>query len=184
MSCGFSSCSGVCLLNLLLYSSSDTSRHALLVETLSKSLGIDTEQAWLSIRGRMPEMGLVKGGPPSSSAIRVGRCQLERASPLAQGPFPVAPVSKTFALTRPAAQLLERLAVCVSLAEPALIVGETGTGKTTVVSQLASMLGRKLVSLNLSNQTEASDLLGGYKPLDEVVESKRASTWPWPRCAV
>ncbi|OAV87958.1 hypothetical protein PTTG_03235, partial [Puccinia triticina 1-1 BBBD Race 1] len=56
--------------------------------------------------------------------------------------------------------------------EPTLLVGETGTGKTTVVSYMANLVGKKLISLNLSNQSEASDLLGGFKPLDSIEDGK------------
>ncbi|KNZ64290.1 uncharacterized protein VP01_1044g1 [Puccinia sorghi] len=37
---------------------------------------------------------------------------------------------------------------------------------------LAKLLGKKLISLNLSNQSEASDLLGGFKPLDSAEDRK------------
>lgn len=62
--------------------------------------------------------------------------------------------------------LLEQLTIAISSLEPLLLVGETGTGKTTSVTHLSSILRRNLVSLNLSTQTESSDLLGGFKPLD------------------
>ena len=48
-------------------------------------------------------------------------------------------------------------------------MGETGTGKTTLVAHTASTLGRRLVALNLSNQSEAADLVGGFKPVDARV---------------
>ncbi|KAI8805304.1 P-loop containing nucleoside triphosphate hydrolase protein, partial [Cladochytrium replicatum] len=73
---------------------------------------------------------------------------------------------RPFAMTIGAVRLLERLAVCVHLKEPVLLVGETGTGKTTCVQNLASVLGRKLVVLNLSQQSDSSDLLGGFRPVD------------------
>jgi midasin len=81
--------------------------------------------------------------------------------------------SRPFALTKSTLVLLERLAVCMRSSEPALLVGETGTGKTTVVSYMASLIGKRLISLNLSNQSEASDLLGGFKPLDSAEDGKR-----------
>ena len=57
--------------------------------------------------------------------------------------------------------LLEALARCVQLQEPALLVGETGVGKTAAVSYLSSLMGSKLVTLNLSQQSDSFDLLGG-----------------------
>ncbi|XP_040370504.1 midasin isoform X3 [Rosa chinensis] len=63
--------------------------------------------------------------------------------------------------------LLERLASSVKWNEPVLLVGETGTGKTTLVQDLAGRLDQKLTVLNLSQQSDVTDLLGGYKPVDE-----------------
>lgn len=48
---------------------------------------------------------------------------------------------ETFAATRPSCVLLEQLAVCVAKVEPVLLVGETGTGKTTAVQHLARVTG-------------------------------------------
>lgn len=55
------------------------------------------------------------------------------------------------------------------------MVGETGTGKTAVTSFLASSVGKRLVALNLSNQSEASDLLGGFKPIDPAIDARGKS---------
>ncbi|KAM4713456.1 midasin isoform 2-T2 [Anableps anableps] len=74
--------------------------------------------------------------------------------------------NKTFAATRPAAVLLEQLAVCVAKGEPVLLVGETGTGKTSTVQHLASITGHKLRVVNMNQQSDTADLLGGYKPVD------------------
>lgn len=49
--------------------------------------------------------------------------------------------SQTFAATRPSAVLLEQLAVCVAKGEPVLLVGETGTGKTSTVQHLTRVTG-------------------------------------------
>jgi midasin len=48
----------------------------------------------------------------------------------------------------------------------ALVVGETGGGKTTVVQHLATRCGRELVVQNLSLSTDSTDLLGGFRPLE------------------
>jgi midasin len=63
-------------------------------------------------------------------------------------------------------RLLEKVAVAVDRQEPLLLVGETGTGKTTCIQYLAEQLGRKLVAFNLSQQSESGDLLGGFKPVN------------------
>ncbi|KAI8927583.1 hypothetical protein BC831DRAFT_533163 [Entophlyctis helioformis] len=74
-----------------------------------------------------------------------------------------------FATTSPSLRLLERIAVSASLYEPVLLVGETGTGKTTVVQHLASLTGTKLVVINMSQQSDSTDLLGGFKPVDALL---------------
>ena len=43
---------------------------------------------------------------------------------------------------------------------------ETGCGKTTLIQRLAYLSGHELVVQNLSLQTDSTDLLGGYRPLE------------------
>ena len=47
----------------------------------------------------------------------------------------------SFAQTGQAMRLLESVAVALQQREPALLVGETGTGKTTLVQRLADQVG-------------------------------------------
>ncbi|ODA80032.1 hypothetical protein RJ55_02990 [Drechmeria coniospora] len=91
----------------------------------------------------------------------IGRAQLrkKRTSRLLKSKRP-------FASTAHAKRLLEQIGVAVKLQEPVLLVGETGIGKTTVVQQLAESLGHKLIAVNLSQQSEVGDLLGGFKPVN------------------
>ena len=53
---------------------------------------------------------------------------------------------------------------CLENAEPVLLVGETGTGKTTVCQMAALMRGQRLHILNCNQHTEVSDFLGGFRP--------------------
>lgn len=71
-----------------------------------------------------------------------------------------------FAHTLHSVRLLEEIGVAVSLHEPVLLVGETGTGKTSVVQYMAHLLGHNLVVQNLSQQSDSTDLLGGFKPVE------------------
>nr|CAI5834236.1 unnamed protein product [Callosobruchus analis] len=71
-----------------------------------------------------------------------------------------------YSFTRPSAVLLERIMCCISLREPVLLVGETGTGKTSCVQFLAHTLGKKLIVINMNQQSDSADLLGGFKPVD------------------
>lgn len=57
---------------------------------------------------------------------------------------------------------MERVACCLSLNEPVLLVGETGTGKTSTLQLLAKHTGNTLVVLNMNQQSDSIDLLGGY----------------------
>ena len=75
-------------------------------------------------------------------------------------------LSTTFAETSHALRLMESIAVCVRENEPILLVGETGCGKTTNIQQLAARCERTLIVQNLSLQTDSTDLLGGYRPLE------------------
>ncbi|KAH8345472.1 hypothetical protein KR084_002113 [Drosophila pseudotakahashii] len=72
----------------------------------------------------------------------------------------------TFSFTRLASCILERIAVCVSHSEPVLLVGETGVGKTSSVQYLAERTEHKLVVVNMNNQSDVSDLVGGFKPVE------------------
>ena len=72
----------------------------------------------------------------------------------------------TFAPTDYSLRLMESIAVGVARNESILLVGETGCGKTTVVQQLAKLSGHELLVQNLSLQTDSTDLLGGYRPLE------------------
>lgn len=92
----------------------------------------------------------------------------------------------TFARTKHSKRLMEQIAVAVEMVEPVLLVGETGTGKTTVVQEIAKLMNKKLTVINVSQQTESGDLLGGYKPvntksvaipLQEVFESLFLATF-------
>jgi len=70
-----------------------------------------------------------------------------------------------FAFTKHSMRMLERVAVCVSMNEPVLLVGETGSGKTTSVQELANLTHTKLVVQNLSLSTDSSDIFGGFRPV-------------------
>jgi len=58
----------------------------------------------------------------------------------------------------------DNLRRCLEFSEPVLLVGETGTGKTTVCQMAAHNRGQHLHILNCNQHTEASDFLGGFRP--------------------
>ncbi|XP_062087755.1 midasin isoform X2 [Humulus lupulus] len=96
----------------------------------------------------------------SLTDIKIGRVSLQRTQTSLHAK------RKSFVEIRSSLTLLERLAASVKFNEPVLMVGETGTGKTTLVQDLALRLGQKLTVLNLSQQSDVADLLGGFKPMD------------------
>ncbi|KAK2783613.1 hypothetical protein FQN52_009540 [Onygenales sp. PD_12] len=72
----------------------------------------------------------------------------------------------TFAPTRASLKTMEQVVGAIQLSEPILLVGETGIGKTAVIQQLATLLRQRLTVVNLSQQSESTDLLGGFKPVN------------------
>jgi len=96
-------------------------------------------------------------------AARIGRAFVPSLIPLRADA--AAALGERYAPTRHMMRLLERVGRCAQMREPALLVGETGIGKTTAVQALAGLVGRRLIPINLNMQTDSGDLLGGYKPV-------------------
>lgn len=94
------------------------------------------------------------------TVISVGRYRLPRLPSKKAGY-----AQNTFSTNPHTSRMLERVAAAVVNHEPLLLVGETGVGKTTAVQHLAMHLGKKLEVFNLSQQSEAGDMLGGFKPV-------------------
>ncbi|KAG5360561.1 Midasin [Yarrowia sp. B02] len=105
-------------------------------------------------------LGRVPSYQDSPDALEVGRSLLSKQT------AGVKKKNSLFANTNHAAKLMEQICVAISSTEPLLLVGETGTGKTTVVQNVAQLMNKKLTVVNVSQQTEAGDLLGGFKPVD------------------
>lgn len=155
--------------------SSARSHAQAVASTIGSLLGFDSERlAWL-VSGRVPpftEETDVNGRVVAVSAgytrltVKSSGSTRSEMNDLAQS---LAGQKRPFAMHKPAIVLLSRIIRAVALSEPILLTGETGTGKTSAVTHLAGLLRRRLVSLNLSHQTESGDLLGGFKPVDARV---------------
>ena len=144
-----------------------------MVSVVAEGIGMDVERALSLLNDRKPSLEVAT----SSRQLLIGRTSTQIApSELHSNPS----TSRTFALTKPSLVLLERIAASANMGEPTLLVGETGTGKTTAVQHIAIACRRPLTVLNLSMQTESSDLLGGFKPIDASV-SARALQAKWQK---
>ncbi|KAK2756745.1 AAA ATPase midasin [Arachnomyces sp. PD_36] len=98
-------------------------------------------------------------------SIVLGREVCEKAELRTRSTLTKTQLQSNFAPTRPALRTMEQVAAALRLSEPTLLVGETGIGKTASIQQLAKLLRKKLTVVNLSQQSESSDLLGGFKPI-------------------
>lgn len=131
-----------------------------MISVVARAIEMDEERAFALIDNRRPAL------EKAAKQLIIGRT----STPLIQVRKQRA--TRPFALTRPSLVLLERIAASHASAEPTLLVGETGTGKTTAVQYIADTCGKPLTALNLSMQTESSDLLGGFKPVDASVSAR------------
>ena len=91
--------------------------------------------------------------------------------------FEIPPVNLDFEIvwTSGMRRSVDLILRCIHNNEPVLLVGETGTGKTTAVQVVAAMLGRKLRILNCHQHTESSDFLGAMRPAKP--ESQKLFEW-------
>lgn len=136
---------------------------ATIAQLVAEHLGLDSERQHWILSGKSPQFSIDKDANGRTVGVTFGRTHLPARSNKAAIQIGH---SRPFAMHKPAIGLLSRIATAVSHSEPVLLTGETGTGKTSVISHLASVLHQPLISLNLSHQTESSDLIGGLKPID------------------
>ena len=131
------------------------------VELLARQLQFPIERVEYCLQYRKPEYSRTE------SMLKFGRTTLpHKGSANAFRTSTRGGHVSPFALSVHALRVLESVGVAVKMAEPCLLVGETGTGKTAIIQQLANIVGVKLTVTNLSQQSEAADLLGGYKPMN------------------
>ncbi|KAL8727902.1 MAG: hypothetical protein Q9166_005779 [cf. Caloplaca sp. 2 TL-2023] len=131
-----------------------------IVAIIAQELQISSERVSFCLDTRKPELTI------NEKVFRVGRTTLSRKRPGATRGQSRKQQLNPFAATNRVLRHLESVGMSIKMAEPCLLVGETGTGKTTIVQQLAESLNHKLVVVNLSQQSEAGDLLGGFKPVN------------------
>lgn len=100
----------------------------------------------------------------SAHEVEIGRVHLPTLPSHEQTDGYVA--SSSVVMTGHVLRLLERLAAIAYTREPALLIGETGCGKTTIIQHLARSMGQQLVVQNLNIQSDSADLVGGFKPVE------------------
>jgi midasin len=69
------------------------------------------------------------------------------------------------AVTKTLKRLWKLIGRCVANNEPALLIGGTGSGKTTVCQLVAANRGQTLRILNCHQSTETADIIGGLRPV-------------------
>ena len=137
----------------------DANQRALFITSIAaKAWEISAEAALKYMNDRRPVITF------SQEYVEIGRSTLfyPHLKDKEEGYFQ----ERNFADTDYSLRYMETISVCVSRNEPILLVGETGCGKTTLIQRLASLSRNTLIVQNLSLQTDSTDLLGGYRPLE------------------
>lgn len=130
-----------------------------LASVVAESLQISPQRAQFCLNERTPNY------VDKNNSLVLGREALQKIKVPSGSAQKLAAAASRFASTRSALGIMEQVAASVQMAEPVLLVGETGIGKTTVIQQLATLMRQKLTVVNLSQQSESTDLLGGFKPV-------------------
>jgi midasin (ATPase involved in ribosome maturation) len=94
--------------------------------------------------------------------LEIGRASLHRLDGSAKDTSR----SGRLALTGHTLRLMEQVGRAVQLGESVLLSGESGSGKTACIQDLATRLGKTLVVVNMSRSSDIGDLLGGFRPVD------------------
>lgn len=87
--------------------------------------------------------------------------------------------------TESAAANLQGILRAMGLGRGIMLEGDPGVGKTSIIQSIAKRMGKRSIRINLSEQTELSDLVGTYLPVDggirfvesEVVQGLREGMW-------
>ena len=135
---------------------SDARERSTILAAVARAWGVPSERAEYFDMMHAPTMS------STATELSVGRASLTRSRAGAR------PASERRAYVRTGAAMraLERVARAASLGEPMLLVGETGVGKTASLTYLADEAGARLTVVNMSQQSDATDLLGGHKPIE------------------
>ena len=75
------------------------------------------------------------------------------------------PASSSIVWTKAMQRLYILVCRALKFNEPVLLVGETGSGKTSVCQVFADVTGRRLYGLNCHQNTETADMIGALRPV-------------------
>lgn len=137
----------------------ERSMQSALASVVAEALQISPQRAEFCLNERTPNY------IDRVNSLVLGREALQKIKVPSGSAQKLAAAASRFASTKSALGIMEQVAASVQMAEPVLLVGETGIGKTTVIQQLATLMRQKLTVVNLSQQSESTDLLGGFKPV-------------------
>lgn len=137
----------------------EKSMQSLLASVVAEVLQISPQRAQFCLSERTPAY------TDRNNSLSIGRETCQKVKVPSGSALKLAAAASRFASTRSALTIMEQVAASIQMAEPVLLVGETGIGKTTVIQQLATLMRQKLTVVNLSQQSESTDLLGGFKPV-------------------
>ena len=119
----------------------------------------------------------------STEAVTIGRANLLKVNAREN----IESGRLAFVATAHSLRLLEKAAIAIQTAEPVLLVGETGIGKTACIQHLSKLIGADLLVLNMNQQSDSSDLVGSFRPVESQnllmpllmsFESLVTRTWP------
>lgn len=120
----------------------------------------------LAERARKPEdKAVVKEVIELEMKVAIDEVTLYDFDRLAAAGLPAPPATAGLVWTSAMRRLYYLMAAGLHRNEPVLLVGETGSGKTSVCQSLALALGRQLHIVGCHQNTETADLLGGQRPL-------------------
>src|SRR6185312_16314590 len=120
----------------------EKSMQSALASVVAEALQISPQRAQFCLEERTPTY------IDKSSSLVLGREVLQKIKVPSGAAQKLAAAASRFASTRSALTIMEQVAAAVQMAEPVLLVGETGIGKTTVIQQLATLMRQKLTVVN------------------------------------
>jgi midasin len=114
---------------------------------------------------RLDDKIVVKEVIEQEMKVVIDESTLYDFSRLVEAGLPEPPTDSELVWTAAMRRLYYLIAAGLHRNEPVLLVGETGSGKTSVCQSLAIALGRQLHIIGCHQSTETADLLGGQRPL-------------------